>query len=209
MALRSRLNAGAGQARACPAGSTWQSKPADAEQIWEAALNADKVKGRPEMTKTNPTAGEFAGLQAEVKVAERVCSNARGSKEEEAAGQRVTAASKAILSARPTDPSVMAAQLRFLVAESVVDADARGALEHIAEQLEAMSGGIVLSADAAAQIRAALLAVLEHTGGGVEAEDDPELSPGIGLYAQESERQLRAAYELLNVATPPAGGTTV
>ena len=91
----------------------------------------------------------------------------------------------------------------------MVDADARGALEHIAEQLEAMSGGIVLSADAAAQIRAALLAVLEHTGGGVESEDDPNLSPGIGLYAQESERQLRAAYELLNVATPPAGGTTV
>jgi hypothetical protein len=54
-----------------PSGSTWQSKPADAEQIWEAALNADKVKGRPEMTKTNPTAGEFAGLQAEVKVAKR------------------------------------------------------------------------------------------------------------------------------------------
>jgi hypothetical protein len=161
------------------------------------------------MTKTtNPTAGELAGLQAEAQVAQRVCSNARGSKEEEAAGQRVAAASNAILSARPTDPSVMAAQLRFLLAE-LVDADARGALEHIAEQLEAMAGGIVLSADAAAQIRATLLAVLEHTGGGVEAEHDPDLSPGIGLYAQESERQLRAAYELLNVgATPPAGGTT-
>jgi hypothetical protein len=184
-------------------------KPAEAEALWEAALDADRVKGRPEMTKTtNPTAGEFAGLHAEVKVAKRVCSNARGSKEE-AAGQRVTAASKAILSGRPTDPSAMAAQLRFLVAESVVNAAARGALEHIAEQLEAMAGGIVLSADAAAQIRAALLAVLEHTGGGVEPEDDPDLSPGIGLYAQESERELRAAYELLNVgAAPPAGGTT-
>jgi hypothetical protein len=51
--------------------------------------------------------------------------------------------------------------------------------------------------------------VLEQTGGGVEPENDPDLSPGIGLYAQESERQLRAAYELLNVgATPPAGETT-
>ena len=109
---------------------------------------------------TNPTARKFAGLQAEVKVAKRVCSKARGTKEEEAAGQRVAAASEAILSARPTDPSVMAAQLRFLVAKSVVDADARGALQHIAEQLEAMAGSIVLSADAAAQIRAALLAVL-------------------------------------------------
>jgi hypothetical protein len=158
---------------------------------------------------TNPTAGEFAKLQAEVKVAQRVCSNARGRKEEEAAGQRVTVGSKAILSARPTDPSVMAAQLRYLVAESVVDADARGALEHIAEQLEAMAGGLVLSADAAAQIRETLLAVLEETGGGVETKDDPDLSPGIGLYAQESERQLRAAYELLNVGVKTAaGGTT-
>jgi hypothetical protein len=103
----------------------------------------------------------------------------------------------------------MAAQLRFLAAEPAADADARGALEHIAEQLEALAGGLVLSADAAAQIRAALLAVLEQTGGGVDPENNPDLSPGIGLYAQESERQLRAAYELLNVgATPPAGGTT-
>jgi hypothetical protein len=102
----------------------------------------------------------------------------------------------------------MAAQLRYLVAESVVDADARGALEHIAEQLEAMAGGLVLSVDAAAQIRATLLAVLEQTGGGVEAKDDPDLSPGIGLYAQESERQLRAAYELLNVGVKPAAGGT-
>jgi hypothetical protein len=155
------------------------------------------------MTKTtNPTAAEFAGLLTELKLAERACSDARGSNEEEAAAQRVTAASAAILSARPTDPSVMAAQLRFLVADSVVDADARGALEHIAEQLEALDGGVVLSADAAAQIRAALLADLEHSGGGIEAGDDPDLSPGIGLYAQESERQLRAAIKLLG--EPPA-----
>ena len=67
----------------------------------------------------------------------------------------------------------------------------------------------MLSADAAAQIKAALLAVLEQTGGGVDPENDPNLSPGIGLYAQESERQLRAAYELLNVGVKPAaGGTT-
>jgi hypothetical protein len=64
------------------------------------------------MTKTtNLTAAEFAGLQAEANVAERLCSDAKGSIEEEAAGQRVTAASNAILSARPTDPGVMAAQL--------------------------------------------------------------------------------------------------
>jgi hypothetical protein len=93
------------------------------------------------MTETKPTAAEFAGLLAELKLAEQACSDAMGSNEE-AAGQRVIAASAAILSARPTDPSVMAVQLRFLVADSVVDADARGALEHIAEQLEAMADGV-------------------------------------------------------------------
>jgi hypothetical protein len=61
----------------------------------------------------------------------------------------------------------------------------------------------VLFADAAAQIRAALFAVLEYSGGGIEPGDDPDLSPGIGLYAQESERQLRAAIKLLG--EPPAG----
>jgi hypothetical protein len=154
------------------------------------------------MTETNPTAAEFAGLLAELKLAERACSDARGSNEEEAAGQRVIAASAAILSARPTDPSVMAVQLRFLVADSVVDADARGALEHIAEQLEALAGGVVLSAEAAAQVRAALLAPLQEGGGGLSPEDDPDLSPGIGPQQQEVERRLRAAYRLLE-AKPP------
>ena len=151
------------------------------------------------MTKpTNPTAAEFAGLQAEVKVAERVCSDARGSKEEEAAGQRVSAASNAILSARPTNPSVMAAQLRVLVADSAVNADARGALEHIAEQLEALAGGVVLTPEAAAQIRAALLVPLQECGGGLNPQDDPDLSPGIGPQQQEVERRIRAAIQLLD-----------
>jgi hypothetical protein len=147
----------------------------------------------------NPTAAEFAAMLAEVKVAERACSDARGSKEEDAAGQRVIAASDAILSARPTDP---AAQLRFLVADPAVRADTRicGALEHIADQLEALAGGVVLSAGAAAQIRTALLAVLQDSGGGIEPEDDPDLSPGIGLYAKDSERQTRAAYRLVDQA---------
>jgi hypothetical protein len=40
---------------------------------------------------------------------------------------------------------------------------------------------------------------------GIEPEDDPDLSPGIGHYAQKSDRQLRAVYELLNLsARPPA-----
>jgi hypothetical protein len=155
------------------------------------------------MTETNPTAAEFAGLLAELKLAERACSDARGSNEE-AAGQRVIAASAAILSARPTDPSVMAAQLRFLVADSVVDADARGALEHIAEQLEALAGGVVLSAEAAAQVRAALLAPLQEGGGGPRPEDDPDLSLGIGPQPEEDERRLRAAYRLLKTKPPAA-----
>jgi hypothetical protein len=147
---------------------------------------------------TNPTAAEFMALLAEVKLAERLCSDARGGIEEEAAAQRVMAASNAILSARPTDPGVMAAQLRFLVAGLGANADARGALAHIAEQLEAFASGVLLSADAVQQIRAALLEVLQHSGGRMEPNDDPDLSPGIGLYAQESERQLRAAIQLLD-----------
>jgi hypothetical protein len=156
------------------------------------------------MIETNPTAAEFATLLAEVKVAERLCSDARGNIEEAAAGQRVTAASSAILSARPTAPGVMAAQLRFLVAGSAVRADARGALAHIAEQLEAFAGGVLLSAATVQQIRAALLEVLQHSGGGMEPKDDPDLSPGIGPYAQESERQLRAAIKLLDQAAARA-----
>ena len=139
------------------------------------------------MIETNPTAAEFAALLAEVKVAERLCSDARGGIEEEAAGQRVMAATSAILSARPTDPGVMAAQLRFLVAGLGVNADARGALAHIAEQLEAFASGVLLSADAVQQIRAALLEVLQHSGGGMEPNDDPgpiagnrALRPGVG-----------------------------
>jgi hypothetical protein len=34
----------------------------------------------------------------------------------------------------------------------------------------------------------------------MEPEDDPDLSPGIGLYAQESEPQLRAAIQPLDQA---------
>jgi hypothetical protein len=72
----------------------------------------------------------------------------------------------------------MAAQLRFLVAGLAVNADARGALAHIAEQLEAFAGGVLLSADAVQQVRAALLEVLQHSGGGMEPKDDPGLAPG-------------------------------
>jgi hypothetical protein len=39
--------------------------------------------------------------------------------------------------------------------------------------------------------------VLEDSGGGIGPEDDPDLSHGIGAAAQELERQLRTAHELL------------
>jgi hypothetical protein len=39
--------------------------------------------------------------------------------------------------------------------------------------------------------------VLEDSGGGIRPEDDPDLSPGIGAAAQELERQLRTAHQLL------------
>jgi hypothetical protein len=54
----------------------------------------------------------------------------------------------------------------------------------------------VLSADAAARIRGALVTALEDSGGGIGPEDDPDLSPGIGAAAQELERQLRTAHQL-------------
>jgi hypothetical protein len=52
---------------------------------------------------------------------------------------RFLAAFHAVQSARPSDPSGMAAQLRWLVAHSDVAAADRPALEHVAAQLEAMA----------------------------------------------------------------------
>jgi hypothetical protein len=46
--------------------------------------------------------------------------------------------------------------------------------------------------------------VLEDSGGGIRPEDDPDLSPGIGAAAQELERQLRTAHQLLE----QTGGTS-
>ena len=56
-------------------------------------------------------------------------------------------------------------QLRWLVREMEVGdyPDDRGVLEHVAERLEAMAGGLLLSADAARQVRKALLHALEFS----------------------------------------------
>jgi hypothetical protein len=73
----------------------------------------------------------------------------------------------------------------------------RGALEHIAQQLEAIAAGVVLSADATVQIRAALRAALEHTGGDLEFEEEIGLDQGT----RELEAKLREALKCL--ARPP------
>jgi hypothetical protein len=106
---------------------------------------------------------------------------------------------EAIIAARPTELAPMAAQLRWLARRGSLLREDELALQHLAEQLERLagSGAVVLSADAAARIRCALVTVLEDSGGGIGPEDDPDLSPGIGAAAQVVERQLRNAHELL------------
>jgi hypothetical protein len=59
---------------------------------------------------------------------------------------------------------------------------------------------VLLSAAAAAQIRAALLAVFEHTGGD-PATDEHE--PGLSPAMRELEAKARAALRLLDQAAPP------
>jgi hypothetical protein len=94
---------------------------------------------------------------------------------------------------------MMAAQLRWLARRGSLLREDELVLQHIAEQLERLAGpgAVLLSADAAARIRCALVTVLEDSGGGIGPEDDPDLSPGIGAAAQELERQLRTAHQLL------------
>jgi hypothetical protein len=106
---------------------------------------------------------------------------------------------EAIIAARPTELAPMAAQLRWLARRGSLLREDELVLQHIVEQLERLAGpgAVLLSADAAARIRCALVTVLENSGGGIAPEDDPDLSPGIGAAAQELERQLRTAYQLL------------
>jgi hypothetical protein len=105
---------------------------------------------------------------------------------------------EAIIAARPTELAPMAAQLRWLARRGSLLCEDKLALRHIAEQLERLggSGVVLLSADAAARIRGTLVTALEYSGGGIGPENDPDLSPG-GAAAQELERQLRTAHQLL------------
>jgi hypothetical protein len=60
--------------------------------------------------------------------------------------------------ARPTGLVALAMQVHWLGGEQVDgdNEDDRGVLEHVAQQIEALTGGVVFSADAAAQIRVPL-----------------------------------------------------
>jgi hypothetical protein len=60
------------------------------------------------------------------------------------------------------------------------------------------AGAVLLSAAAAAQIRAALLAALQHHGGDLEEADEP----GLDERTRNLEAQLRAALRLLDQAAP-------
>jgi hypothetical protein len=106
------------------------------------------------MTKsTNSTAAEFAAMLAEVKVAERVCSNSRGRR-------RRPQASVYLAHSKRSSPPALLTPASWVRSSGSWSPnrwwmpDARGAVDHIAQQLEGMAGGVVLSADAAAQIRA-------------------------------------------------------
>jgi hypothetical protein len=91
------------------------------------------------MTATNPTAAEFAAMVAELHDAERAGREAMDTKSP--AHARDAEAYSAILNARPSDPAVLAAQIRWLASEQD-DGDNEGAgtmLEHVAEQLEAIA----------------------------------------------------------------------
>jgi hypothetical protein len=58
-----------------------------------------------------------------------------------------------------------------------------------------------MTEDDVAQIRAALVAALEHTGGSLDEEDEP----GLDEATRELEQQLRAALRIIDRAAPPAG----
>jgi hypothetical protein len=67
------------------------------------------------MTETNPTAAEFAAMLAEHDAALRAFDDLEDDDEQESRVRaRFATAETAILTARPSDPAVLAAQLRWL-----------------------------------------------------------------------------------------------
>jgi hypothetical protein len=110
----------------------------------------------------NPTPTEFASMLSEHKAAlTALLHETPDALESE---ERCSKAYDALVTARPRDPAVMAMQLRWLLSEIEVGdcPDYREVLEHIAQRLEALADGLLLSGDAARQVREALLHALDE-----------------------------------------------
>jgi hypothetical protein len=99
-----------------------------------------------------------------------------------------------LYAARPVEPAALAAQLRGLIPEEQAGGNEKipDVLAHIAEQLEVLARGLP-------EIRAALLAVLQHHGGDLEEDDEP----GLDESTRDLEAQMRGAIKLLDQAAPP------
>jgi hypothetical protein len=110
----------------------------------------------------NPTATEFAAMLSEHNAA--LSNFLDGTQDTPEAEERCSKAYDALWAARPNDPAVMAMQLRWLLREMDVGdyPDDRRVPEHVAEQLDAIAGVCLLSADAARQVRKALLHALDE-----------------------------------------------
>ena len=89
----------------------------------------------------NPTATEFAAMLSEHNAS--LCNFLDATQDMPEAEERCSKAYDALLAARPNDPAVMAMQLRWLLREMDGDyPDDRRVLEHVAERLEAIAGGL-------------------------------------------------------------------
>jgi hypothetical protein len=90
----------------------------------------------------NPTATEFAAMLSEHNAA--LSNFLDGTQDTPEAEERCSKAYDALWAARPNDPAVMAMQLRWLLREMDVGdyPDDRRVLEHVAEQLDAIAGGL-------------------------------------------------------------------
>jgi hypothetical protein len=113
---------------------------------------------------------------------------------------RMTELHEALINARPTDPAVLAAWLRWATEPGLNVTGVEGGVAHVADQLEAMAapGAVTLKPDAVAAIRDALVAAIEFHGGDVDHEPDPGLSEGV----RQLQAQAQTALVLLAEGRP-------
>jgi hypothetical protein len=146
----------------------------------------------------NPTATEFAAMLSEHKAAlSDFLDETRDGVEAE---ERCSRAYDALLAARPSQPAVMAMQLRWLIREIEVGdyPDDRGVLEHVARWLDGLAGVLLLSGDAVAQVREALRYALYRAA---SEPEEYENRPRLADRNREQEaRMLRAAILLIDQA---------